>query len=154
MTADPKRIDELERDVETAAQRRDAAALAAVSRAVLGYHAEVSDSRPDPEPQKGEEDYERLWELAKRAMAILGGQAEPPLQTVADYDSARFGPMLGVSDEGSATAAIRRGALAAPKATALAHRTRMMRRGLAPSAKSRSDPTNSPRSGWQPAAGC
>jgi hypothetical protein len=31
--------------------------------------------------------------------------------------------MLGVSDEGSATAAIRRGALAAPKATALAHRT-------------------------------
>jgi hypothetical protein len=123
MTADPTRIDVFEREMEAAAGRRDAAALAAVARAVLEFHAGVSASRPDPEPQKDERDYERLWELAKRSMAILGGQAEPPLQTLADYDSTRYGPMLGVSDEGSATAAIRRGALAAPKAAALAERT-------------------------------
>jgi hypothetical protein len=109
--------------MEAAAGRRDAAALAAVARAVLEFHAGLSRSRPDPEPQKDEPGYERLWELAKRSMAILGGQAEPPLQTLADYDSNRYGPMLGVSDEGSATAAIRRGALAAPKAAALADRT-------------------------------
>ena len=56
-------------------------------------------------------------------MANLGGEVEPPLHTLADYDSDRYGPMLGVSDEGSATAAIRRGALAAPKCAALAERT-------------------------------
>jgi hypothetical protein len=123
MTADPKRINDLQRDMEAAVARRDAAALGAVARSVLEYQAAVSAARPDPEPQKGERDYERLWELAKRAMAILGGQAEPPLHTLADYDSNRYGPMLGVSDEGSATAAIRRGALAAPKAAALSEHT-------------------------------
>jgi hypothetical protein len=56
-------------------------------------------------------------------MANLGGAGEPPLLTVADYDSDRYGPMLGVSDEGSATAAIRKGAQAAPKYTALVERT-------------------------------
>src|SRR3954454_10229160 len=111
MTADPKRIDTLERDMEAAAEGRDAAALAALARAVLEYQAAVSAPRTDPEPQKGEREYERLWGLAKRAMAILGGQGEQPLQTLADYDSTRYGPLLGVSDEGSATAAIRRGAL-------------------------------------------
>jgi hypothetical protein len=123
MTADAKRIDTLQREMDAAAERRNAAALAAVARDVLEYQATVNASRTDPEPQKGERDYERLWEMAKRAMAILGGQAEPPLQTLADYDSSRYGPMLGVSDEGSATAAIRRGALAAPKAAALPERT-------------------------------
>lgn len=123
MTADPKRIDELQREMEAAAERRDAAALAATARAVLDYFAGVSASRTDPEPQKNERDYDQLWELARRSMAILGGQAEPSLRTLADYDSDRYGPMLGVSDEGSATAAIRRGALAAPKAVALAEHT-------------------------------
>lgn len=123
MTADPKRVDELGRLIETAAERRDAVAVAAGCRAVLSYQAEVSAARPDPEPQTGEDEYGRLWELAKRAMAMLGGQAEPPLHMLADYDSQRYGPMLGVSDEGSATAAVRRGALAAPKAAALAERT-------------------------------
>jgi hypothetical protein len=123
MTADPKRIDAFEREIDAAAGQRDAAAIAAVARTVLQYQSVVSAARPDPEPQKGERDYERLWELAKRAMAILGGQAEPPLHTLADYDSDRYGPMLGVSDEGSATAAIRRGALAAPKAAVLSEHT-------------------------------
>ena len=123
MTADPKRIDELQRGIEAAAVQRDAAALAAVARTILEYQRDLSASRPEPEPRKGERDYERLWELAKRAMAILGGQAEPPLHTLADYDSNRYGPMLGVSDEGSATAAIRRGALAAPKVAVLSAHT-------------------------------
>jgi hypothetical protein len=36
-----------------------------------------------------------------------------------DYDAARYGPFLGVSDDGSAAAAIRDAALASPKARAL-----------------------------------
>lgn len=119
MTAAADRITELERAIERAAADRDARAVAAGWRAVLDHFFEVSGSRPDPEPAAGEDDYRRLWELARLAMANLGGQAEPALQTLADYDPARYGPMLGVSDEGSATAAIRHGALAAPKAVAL-----------------------------------
>ena len=73
----------------------------------------------DPEPGKGEPEYERLWQLAHDAMAYLGGQAVPALETLADYDAEQYGPMLGISDGGIATAAIRKGALAAPKAAAL-----------------------------------
>jgi hypothetical protein len=113
------RLDELERRITQAAAARDARAVAAGWRAVLDHFEAVSATRPDPEPAPGEGEYERLWKLAEKAMANLGGQSEPPLQTLADYDSDRYGPMLGVSDEGSATAAIRRGGFAAPKCAAL-----------------------------------
>ena len=123
MTANPERLALLERAIERATSSHDARAAAAAWRAVLDEFDVVSRARPDPEPASGESDYRRLWDLAARAMANLGGEGEPPLLTVADYDSDRFGPLLGVSDEGSATAAIRSGALAAPKSAALAERT-------------------------------
>jgi len=123
MTANPERLAGLEAAIERATAKRDARAAAAAWRAVLDEFDAVSRTRPDPEPANGETEYHRLWELAARAMANLGGEGEPPLLTVADYDSDRYGPLLGVSDEGSATAAIRRGALSAPKAAALAERT-------------------------------
>jgi hypothetical protein len=123
MTANPERLALLERAIERATSSHDARAAAAAWRAVLDEFDVVSRARPDPEPASGESDYRRLWDLAARAMANLGGEGEPPLLTVADYDSDRFGPLLGVSDEGSATAAIRRGALAAPKSAALPERT-------------------------------
>src|SRR5262249_53305916 len=110
MTASSKRLDQLEAAVEAAAAARDARGVAARWRAVLDYFAEVSAGRVDPEPGKGELEYGRLWELALRAMANLGGQVVPALKTLADYDSERYGPMLGVSDSGIATAAIRKGA--------------------------------------------
>jgi hypothetical protein len=118
-----QRPEGLERTIERAVKARDAAAVAAGWRAVLDYYAEVSSRRADPEPAPRESEYQRLWDLAHRAMADLGGQAEPALQTLAEYDSDRYGPMLGVSDEGTATAAIRNGALAAPKCAALAEHT-------------------------------
>jgi hypothetical protein len=123
MTRSSKRLDQLEVAVETAAAARDAGGVGASWRAVLDYFVKVSAGRVDPEPGKGEPEYERLWELARRAMANLGGQAVPALETLADYDSERYGPMLGVSDSGIATAAIRKGALAAPKANALTQLT-------------------------------
>jgi hypothetical protein len=123
MTATSERLDQLEAAVESAAANRDASGVAAGWRAVLDYFVEVGAGRVDPEPGKGEPEYERLWERARRAMANLGGQAAPALETLADYDSERYGPMLGVSDSGVATAAIRQGALAAPKADALTNLT-------------------------------
>src|SRR6266542_74702 len=119
MNTAPARLDELKAAIDRAAGARDAGGIAAGWRAVLDYFVEVGTGRADPEPGKGEPEYELLWKLAHEAMANLGGQAVPALETLADYDSERHGPMLGVSDGGTATAAIRKGALAAPKPAAL-----------------------------------
>jgi hypothetical protein len=119
MTVSSARLDELKAAIDKATNDRDAAGVAAGWRCVLDYFVEVNAGRVDPEPGKGDGEYEQLWKLAREAMASLGGQAEPALETLADYDSERYGPMLGVSDGGLATAAIRKGALAAPKAASL-----------------------------------
>jgi hypothetical protein len=119
MTTSSARLDELEAAIEKASTDSDAVGVAAGWRGVLDYFVEVGAAREDPEPGKGEPEYQRLWELAHDAMANLGGQAVPALETLADYDSELYGPLLGVSDGGIATAAIRKGALAAPKASAL-----------------------------------
>ena len=116
------RLNELEREVERAAADGDAGRAAAGWRAVLDFYQDESSYRDDPEPDGKDAEYERLWDAARRAMAVLGGQAEPTLETLADYDHRRYGPLLGVSDEGSATAAVRHGALASPKCAALGRR--------------------------------
>jgi hypothetical protein len=66
-------------------------------------------------PGPGDEPYEGLFRLAGQAIRALGGQAEPVLATLDQYDHHRYGPLLGVSDEGSAARAIRAGALGSPK---------------------------------------
>ena len=57
----------------------------------------------------------QLRELAKEAMGHLGGGADLAATSLKDYDHKRFGPYLGVSDEGSAAAVIRQAALNSPK---------------------------------------
>jgi hypothetical protein len=123
MSASAARLDELEAVIKKAVADRDDDRVAAGWRGVLDYFVAVDAARADPEPGKGEPEYQRLWDLAHDAMANLGGQAVPALATLADYDAARYGPMLGVSDGGVATAAIRKGALDAPKAAALTRPT-------------------------------
>ena len=61
------------------------------------------------------EAYRRLHELATRALDELGSQGEPNCVSLKQYDHVRYGPFLGVSDEGSAAPAIRRAALVSPK---------------------------------------
>lgn len=61
------------------------------------------------------EAYLQLRELAARALDELGGQGEPSCVSLKQYDHVRYGPFLGVSDEGSAAPAIRSAALASPK---------------------------------------
>jgi len=131
MTTSPKRIDALKAAIGKAANARDADGAAKAWRDVLDYFFEVGADRNDPEPSGREPDYARLWNLAHHAMTQLGGQAAPAIETVADYDADRFGPMLGVSDGGTATAAIRHGALAAPKGVALAASASPLALGIA-----------------------
>jgi hypothetical protein len=61
---------------------------------------------------------------ARRAFLHLGGDPARGTASLRDYDHERYGPFLGVSDEGSAAGAIRAAALASPKVRALQSGTR------------------------------
>ncbi|HYT67630.1 MAG TPA: hypothetical protein VEL51_14470 [Vicinamibacterales bacterium] len=56
---------------------------------------------------------------ARRAFIHLGGDPARPTYSLKDYDHHRYGPFLGVSDEGSAAGAIREAGMESPKARAL-----------------------------------
>ncbi len=56
---------------------------------------------------------------AREALIHLGGDPVRTAVSLKDYDDRRFGPFLGVSDEGSAAAQIRDAALRSPKVAAL-----------------------------------
>ena len=93
-------------------------------RDVVRGFAKVSGIRENPEPAENEQTYAKLYEMAEQAMRILAGQSEPTLHTLDQYDHQRFGPMLGVSDEGKCAPrpfATRRSA--APVLAVLAERT-------------------------------
>lgn len=63
--------------------------------------------------------YKLLYKRAGEAIDRLGSQAEPACVSLKDYDYRRYGPFLGVSDEGSAAACIRDAALSSPKMLAI-----------------------------------
>lgn len=86
-------------------------------RAVLRtYEDLVTHGEPDAHPGST---VEHLRQLAKEAMLYLGGEADTWSTSLKDYDHERYGPYLGVSDEGSAAEVIRRAALDSPKARAV-----------------------------------
>jgi hypothetical protein len=60
-----------------------------------------------------------LTARARRAFLHLGGDPARSSASLKDYDHARYGPFLGVSDEGSAAGQIRAAALESPKVRAL-----------------------------------
>jgi hypothetical protein len=69
--------------------------------------------------------------LVREALGFLGGQADRHISSLAEYDHRRYGPFLGVSDEGGAARTIRRAAFATPKTRALGPRTCPLTVGLA-----------------------
>jgi hypothetical protein len=112
-----------ERELAKAMTNGDSSRQTEIARQQLALFWTVSRERIDPEPDDNDTDFRRLYESAHQTIAQLGGQGEPVRLTLADYDHERYGPILGVSDEGSATAAIRHGATASPKCHALANKT-------------------------------
>lgn len=89
--------------------------LSDACREALRLHRDVVAGRPLPDGKE----VKRLAVLARRAMLILGGAEDIRGISLRDYDAARFGPYLGVSDEGSAAGAILKAALDSPKVQAL-----------------------------------
>jgi hypothetical protein len=64
------------------------------------------------------QDFIALSKRAADAFRALGGAAEPVASSLASYDAERYGPFLGVSDEGSAAGRIRDAFLKSPKVLA------------------------------------
>ncbi len=112
-------LDALHESIKCAVERNDSAQVTQGWRDIFRLYCSESQKRKDPEPDGTDADYDLLVKAALEAMSVLGGQDEITLHTLADYDHRIYGPLLGVSDQGSATKAIRHGALAAPKCQAL-----------------------------------
>lgn len=70
-------------------------------------------------------------QLVREALRFLGGDADRGTTSLADYDHRRYGPFLGVSDEGGAAVAIRNGALASPKSKTLGRKASPLTVGVA-----------------------
>ncbi len=60
-----------------------------------------------------------LTSLARDAILYLGGEGDPSSASLKDYDHIRYGPYLGISDEGSAAHIIRKAALESAKMQAI-----------------------------------
>ena len=85
-------------------------ALSASCRTALAaYRAAVASGDPPRD----------LTARARRAYLHLGGDPERAIASLKDYDNNRWGPFLGVSDEGSAAGAIRDAAFESPKVRSL-----------------------------------
>jgi hypothetical protein len=68
---------------------------------------------------------------ALEALRYLGGDAEPPRVTLRDYDHHRYGPFLGISDDGDAGDDVCRAARTSPKAQALGAKASPLTLGVA-----------------------
>lgn len=70
-------------------------------------------------------------QLVREALRFLGGEADRGTTSLVDYNHHRYGPFLGISDEGGAAVAIRKGALASPKGKALGKKVYPLTVGVA-----------------------
>src|SRR5215471_16238734 len=74
----------------------------------------------------------RRWRnLAREALHYLGGDADRPHISLSDYDHRRYGPFLGISDDGGAAYDVCRAALASPKGQALGSKASALALGVA-----------------------
>jgi len=95
-------------------------------RSAVHLHEDVATRTCNCAVLPADTDLQALRELALEAFVELGSQAEPKLLTLKYYDHQRFGPFLGVSDEGSAVDQICRTVLADPKCVAFETRDPMV----------------------------
>jgi hypothetical protein len=67
----------------------------------------------------GDEPGDEWRSVVRAAMQSLGGQGNPALRSMADYDHRRYGPFLAISNEGEGAPVIKDAAIATAKALAL-----------------------------------
>ena len=89
-------------------------------RKLLAFQEEVH-ARVSPGEAR-DTDIDQLDVTAAEAFLQLGGTNDLPIWSLKDYDAATFGPLLGVSDDGSNAPAIVDAFLSSPKATVLQER--------------------------------
>lgn len=89
-------------------------------RTVLRMYQDLSDERLPKKFQLKEAQKKKLTSLARDAILYLGGEGDPCSVSLKDYDHKKYGPYLGVSDEGSAAHIIRKAALESPKMKVIA----------------------------------
>ncbi len=90
---------------------RDEQRLSDAHREILRGYRAIASSGATPG--------NRWRRSALAALRFLGGGPDRPSTSLRDYDHRRYGPFLGVSDEGNAAVAVRRAAFASPKVQAL-----------------------------------
>ncbi len=89
--------------------------LASHYRAVLRMY---QDTLPEHLPKKHrptQAQQKKLASLGRDAILYLGGAGDPRSVSLKDYDHNKYGPYLGISDEGSAAHVIRKAALESAK---------------------------------------
>jgi hypothetical protein len=91
-------------------------AIEAARRVVRDYRQQIAS---------GTSPTRRAIAEARRAYLLIGGDPDKPSFSLKDYDHKRYGPFLGVSDEGSAAEAIRDVAYASPKCLGISARTKL-----------------------------
>jgi hypothetical protein len=101
----------------------DAERLSDAYREILRAYRALAASGAEPGP--------RWQKLVSAALHFLGGEADRHGTSLRDYDHRRYGPFLGISDEGGAAVAIRHAAFASPKVAALDGRAPPLAVGVA-----------------------
>lgn len=89
--------------------------LGDIYRAVLRTYQDAVSGRSAVTSRLSDDEKSRLTNFAREAFLYLGGQSDPSPISLKDYDHRKYGPYLGVSDEGSAAQAIRDAAMKSPK---------------------------------------
>lgn len=92
--------------------------LYSLYRSVLHFF-EDAVTEANAQKQRSNPSVAQYKPLVEEAFTKIGGSAEPSLVSLHSYDSNRFGPYLGVSDEGKAAREFCRAILASPKAEVL-----------------------------------
>ena len=88
-------------------------------REVLHMYQDTMGEHLPKQDQLMCEHKKRFASLAREAILYLGGEGEPYSVSLKDFDHNRYGPYLGISNEGSAAHLIREAALHSPKMQAI-----------------------------------
>lgn len=92
-------------------------------RAILRICQDMFDGKLINESHLTNNKKKHLTSLARDAILHLGGESDPRSLSLKDYNHNKYGPYLGISDEGSAANIIREAALKSPKVKAIGDTT-------------------------------